>query len=467
MHMRNQNLFYRLPNGKASMLEVLRRIVLFFAASILLSACATTPPRQGPYYPRPNQGPTGGGVRPIIPDTKTPDTTGPDDKNPDGKSPDKKRPRNTSGLTPAFMDPDNIKRVAIILPLSAKSSRLRAEANSMLKAAELALFASGEDDMLLMALDSAGTVSGARTATQQAIKQSASVILGPILAKSVAASGLIARKSGTPVIAFSTDTSVAGKGVYLLSFPPEAEVKRVTEFVARSGARKFAFLGPDSIYGQRVLSAYKTQIDRVDGIINGVETYTGKDIRVMQEPARKLAKLYTDTKLANEAAGRPASDAAFHAVLLPEGGTPLRSIAPLLSYFEDDINSSNVQFMGTGLWNRKEVVREPALSGGIFAGPDVKGKKVFESNFEISYGEEPSRLASLAYDAVNIAAFVAGDTKTVQYKKLTDKAGFFGVDGLVSFNPNGTPERGLAVYQVKNGRFVIIDAAPLTSGGAF
>ncbi len=363
------------------------------------------------------------------------------------------------------MDEKDIKRVAILLPFSAKSSRLRAEANSMLQAAELALFAREDDNVLLIALDSAGTVSGAQQATRNAVKQGADIILGPILAKSVTASGKIARKSGTPVIGFSTDTSVAGNGVYLLSFPPEAEVKRVTQYAAQNGATKFAFLGPNSVYGRRVLGAYRQQVGDLGSLMNGVEIYAGKDITAMQEPAGKLAKLYTDLEAKNIEDGNPNGEAAYHAVMLPEGGTALRSLAPLLPFY--DVHWTDVQFMGTGLWNREEVVREPSLNGGIFAGPDMEGKKAFNANYDAVYGEDPSRLSSLAYDGLNIAAFVTGGDKKDQRESLNDPAGFFGVDGLIRFSPAGAPERGLAVYQIKNGRFVIIDPAPRTTDGAF
>lgn len=459
MQTRSEISLYPVLNGKASLVKALRGLASTVFAGALLSACATTTP-QGPYPTGPQQPPIGSTPKP---QPKTPDT-----KKPDTKKPEVKKPKtSTSGLTPPFMDTDDIRRVAIVLPFSAKSSRLRAEANSMLHAAELALFSSEDDNVLLIAVDSAGTAAGAKIATRSAIKQGADVILGPILAASVKASGQVARKNGTPVIAFSTDTSVAGNGVYLLSFPPEAEVRRITQFVAESGAQKFAFLGPDSTYGKRVLGAYREQVRKIDGVMTGVEIYSGKDITVMQEPARRLAKLYTDAQLANEAAGNPISEAAYHVVLLPEGGTALRSLAPLLSYFEDDINAANVQFIGTGLWNRKEVVREPALSGGIFAGPDTEGKKLFNARYESTFAQEPSRLATLAYDGVHIAAFVAGKKKSKMGAALTDAAGFYGVDGLVRFNRDGTPQRGLAVYQVKNGRFVIIDPAPRTSDGAF
>jgi len=72
-----------------------------------------------------------------------------------------------------------------------------------------------------MALDTKGTPDGARSATRSAIKSGADVILGPILAGSVKASAREARRSDTPLIAFSTDQTVAGNGTYLLSFPPE------------------------------------------------------------------------------------------------------------------------------------------------------------------------------------------------------------------------------------------------------
>ncbi|PHR92992.1 MAG: penicillin-binding protein activator [Robiginitomaculum sp.] len=451
---------YPVSGAKASLfkstgVKVLRACLMVLGGVVLLNACATTP-QPGPYRPGPaTQGPT-----PVTPQTPRPDITEPD-------TPTPTKGDKIVGLTPPFMNTDNIRRVAILLPFSAQSPRLREEAASMLQAAELALFARDDDSVLLMALDSAGTPAGASIAARKAIAQGADIILGPILAGSVRASGEIARAADVPMIAFSTDTTVAGDGVYLLSFPPEAEVKRVTEFVAESGATKFAFLGPDSNYGRRVLSAYRESVADLDGVMNGIETYTGKDITVMQDPARKLAQLYTQTLAQNEAEGRPRSEVAFHVVLLPEGGTALRSLAPLLPFFEENINPGNVQFMGTGLWNREDVAREPAIRNGIFAGPDLEAKQMFNDRFDAIYGEEPSRLASLAYDALNIAAFVAEGDRDTRAERLTDEAGFFGVDGLVRFDASGTPERGLAIYQVRGGRFVIIDPAPKSSDGAF
>ena len=443
--------FYSVLTMKAS--AVFRAVFMNLFLSLALVGCVTTAPP--PYNP----GGSGTDQPPVTgqpdPEAGDPETKDPETKRPDIGDVESVKPK--PGLTPSFMAGKNIKRVAILLPLTAKSARLREEAESMLQAAELALFASEDKDLLLIALDSAGTEAGAKQATKTAIDQGAVVILGPVLAGAVKASGREARKIGVPVIGFSTDVGVAGNGVYLLSFPPEAEVSRITRFAHEAGARKFAFLGPDSTYGKRVLDAYSQEIGNLGSVLSASETYTGNDITVMQDPAERIAGLYS--------ASRESSEPAYHAILLPEGGTALRSLAPLLTYFDDSLH--NVQLLGTGLWNRDGVVREPALNGGVFASPDLEGINAFTASFDARFGEEPGQLASLAYDAVNIAAFIIDGKKHERRERLTNPDGFFGVDGLVRFTASGTPERGLAVYQIRNERFVLIDPAPRPTGSAF
>ena len=461
--------------------------ILILGVSLLsLSACTTVPlPQQtpGPVVQRAPQAPI---AQPNPTNTNTPNSntntntetketnTAPKDPTPpkeeQAPAQELQQPtfetknyfNNRDGLTLPHMKGRDTKRLALLLPFSAKSSRLREEAASMLQAAELAVFNRDESDIVLMALDTRGTSDGARSATRSAVKSGADVILGPILAGSVKASSREAQRSKTPLIAFSTDQTVAGRGTYLLSFPPEAEVKRIVDFAATSGATRFAFLGPDSAYGRRVKDAYESAIVNNGGEVTAAETYKGKDISVMQDPARRLADFHHQGEEAAKASNglMPMS---YEAIILPEGGTALRSLAPLLPYY--DVDPSDVQFLGTGLWKNDETVREPALNGGIFAGPDQDAQRAFQDNYDRSYGEDPSRLASLAYDAVAVGAYVADGDPRGRRARAEDSNGFYGADGLVRFNPDGTPDRGLAVYQIKNGRFVIIDPAPTRTQG--
>jgi ABC-type branched-subunit amino acid transport system substrate-binding protein len=440
------------------------------AAIIALSACSTTSP--APIY-QPG-GPVAQGPVPSQQPIVTPQPTGTkkdtakDDKKEDESGEDQtdtadNRPpqieqgpyfNNREGLTPPHMAGRDIKRMALLLPFSAKSSRLREEAASMLKAAELAVFDRDTPDVVLVTLDTGGTARGARSATQTAMKAGVDVILGPVLSGSVKAASDTARRAGVPVVAFSTDQTAAGRGTYLLSFPPEAEVARIVDYAATTGITRFAYFGPEGAYGKRVKSQYEQSVAQVGGAVTASETYDGDDITVMQEPAQRLARAFEQQDELTGGQG----PMAFEAIILPEGGTALRSLAPLLPYFYDGL--AEVQFLGTSRWQSEDTVREPALNNGIFAGPDEGPRQSFIARYDRSYGEDPSQLASLAYDAINVGAVIADGDPRARRMRAEDPAGFYGADGFVRFNPDGTPDRGLAVFQIRNGQFRIIDPAP-------
>ncbi len=434
-----------------------RTWLAFVFGALMLSACATAPmpQRPGPVVQNPDPRPIPQPEQPAPEQPQIPDAGGDADTAPLIQAPEFTR----EGLTPPHMRGRDIKRLALLLPFSSSSERLRGEAASMLKAAEMAVFSREDADVLIIALDTGGTPEGAVSATRTAVKSGVDVILGPVLARSVQAASSEARRSATPLIAFSSDQTVAGEGTYLLSFPPEAEVKRIVEYAASVGIQNFAFLGPQSTYGRRVLSAYEGSVGFVNGRVTASETYDGNDISVMQEPAQKLSQFYKS----EEAKNRGEDRRAFEAILLPEGGTALRSLAPLLPYY--DVDPGDVQFLGTGLWHKEETVREPALNGGIFAGPPQEARRDFIAAFDQLYGEDPSQLASLAHDAVIIGAVAAAGKKFDRRGRIEDTRGYDLADGLVRFNADGTPDRGLAVYQIQNGRFVILEPAPRTTQG--
>src|SRR5258707_1496074 len=139
-------------------------------------------------------------------------------------------------------------KVALILPLTAPGNAGIA-AQSMKNAAEMALTEFSKPNIQLLIKDDGGTAQGAQTAAQQALAEGAEIILGPLFAQAVAAAGQVARTRNVPVIAFSTDTSVASRGVYLLSFLPESDVERIVEYAVAQGKRSFGALVPGNAYG--------------------------------------------------------------------------------------------------------------------------------------------------------------------------------------------------------------------------
>src|ERR1043165_2492841 len=155
-------------------------------------------------------------------------------------------------------------KVGLILPLSA-SGNAGVAAQSMKNAAEMALAEFQNPNIQILIKDDGGSPSGAQAGAQQAVGEVAEILLGPLFAASVPAVAQVARTRGISVIAFSTDASIAGRGVYLLSFLPESDVSRIVEYSASIGKKSFAAMAPENAYGNVVEAAFKNAVSRRGG----------------------------------------------------------------------------------------------------------------------------------------------------------------------------------------------------------
>ncbi|MBI3452789.1 MAG: hypothetical protein HY057_08200 [Rhodospirillales bacterium] len=108
--------------------------------------------------------------------------------------------------------------------------------------------------------------------------------------------------------------------------------------------------------------------------------------------------------------------------------------------------------------------KEPALIGAWFAAPPPQAREGFVKRFHDVYGREPPRIATLAYDAVALAAVLARapDGPDFSAKALTAASGFAGLDGIFRLRADGTAERGLAVLEVRRDGFRTVSPAPET-----
>ena len=337
-------------------------------------------------------------------------------------------------------------RVALVLPLSAQGNAGVA-AQSMKNAAEMALAEFQNPNLQLLVKDDAGNPQGAQQGAQQAVDEGAEIILGPLFALSVPAVAQAARNRGTPVIAFSTDSSVAGRGVYLLSFLPETDVNRIVDYAAGTGKRSFAAMLPENAYGNVVEAAFKQAVARRGGRIVAFERYGANRVQ-MQAPARNIAQA-----LAN-------ADTLF----LADDGDALANVTEALT--ASGANLKRVQLIGTGLWDSPRVSANPALQGGFYAAPDPAGFRSFSTRYRNRYGSDPVRTATLAYDAVALVAALAKTQGAQRFAPdvLQNSSGFAGIDGLFRFRPDGSNERGLSVMRVTSGGAQVAAAAPKSFG---
>jgi len=333
-------------------------------------------------------------------------------------------------------------RVGLILPLSAQGNAGIA-ALSMKNAAEMALAEFKEPNIQLLVKDDAGTPQGAQAAAQQAIGEGAEIIIGPLFAQSVSAVGGIARARNIPVIAFSTDASVAARGVYLLSFLPESDVRRIVDFAISRGKRSFAALLPDNAYGSVVEAAFQQEVARRGGRVIALEKYP-LDPGAMGEAVRRVAR----------------AAASADSIFIPDSADAVPQVVTALA--ANHVNLKRVQLLGTGLWDEARIFETPALNGGWYAAPDSAGFRGFATRYRGRYGQDPVRTATLAYDAVALVAALVKTQGPQRFSEaiLTGSSGFAGIDGIFRFRPDGTNERGLAVLRVAPGGGQVVSPAP-------
>ncbi len=338
-------------------------------------------------------------------------------------------------------------KVALLLPLTGNAGAQQV-AKALKQAGELALFDFDKPNIQLIPKDTHGTPDGARLAAQEAVKEGAELIVGPLFANEVSSVAPVALAAHVPVIAFSSDRNVAGNGVYLLSFVAGGDVSRMVSYAVSKGKTRFAALFPQNDYGRLIEQAFQRAVQENHGQVVMTKTFPA-DANGMLPPVKEMSQL-----------AKKDAPPQIDAIFIPAGGDTLPSLAPLFPYYEIDIKT--VKLMGLSGWDYPGAGKEPALLGGWFAAPDPKGWQDFTRRYVETYSDTPPRLASLSYDAVSLAISLAGNSPDHRFvaSELTRATGFQGVDGLFRFRPDGISERGFAIMEVQKYGNQLIEPAP-------
>lgn len=372
-------------------------------------------------------------------------------------------------------DTRRVARVGLLLPLSGLYA---SEGETLLHAAQLALFDTADEHFVLLPRDTGGTAPGAKRAALALLEDGVDLILGPLFAEGVNAVATHARAHGVTVVAFSTDRAVASEGVYLLGHTPRAQIRRVFAHAAANGHRRIALLAPETRYGTAVADAASAAAALTGTALTRVRTYApdatdaATVVRDLAEYDRRAQALKDERRTLarqNDAAARrrlkrletlgTLGELPFDALLLADGGARLRQVAPLLPYY--DIDPAKIRVLGTGLWEESATLSEPALAGGWFAGPDPVARRAFEARYDRVFSEPPGAIATLAYDATALAAALARAGTSFGSQDIGNRGGFLGADGLFRFDDEGIAERGLAVFEVAGGgRPRVVSPAP-------
>ena len=375
-------------------------------------------------------------------------------------------------------------KVGLLLPLSGARA---AVGQSILNAAQMALFDLAGDRFTLVVRDTRGTPEGAAAAAESALAAGSVLILGPLFSTSVEAVKPVMAEAEVPVISFSNNTAIADTQTFVMGVTPGIQVDRVIDFAVAQGLRRIAVLAPESPYGTSIVQSLQDAVFR-----NGIELSrvvffdplsqdVSAEVRALADYDRRAAALQAQKNSLQARSDAAAQRALarlrgietlgppdFDGILIPSSGRKLLTVAPLLAFY--DVDPSEVRFLGTALWDDPSLRREPSLRTAWFPAPPPALWRSFSNRFERTYGESPPRVASLGYDAVALAAVLErrardqGAFLPYTADSITQPIGFSGIDGIFRFLPDGRVQRGLAILELQPEAFVEVDPAPQAFG---
>ena len=368
------------------------------------------------------------------------------------------RPRATAGANAgSFLAPGpSSRRIAVLLPLTGSNAPL---GQDLLRAVQLALGSEGPQPDVL---DTAGTPSGAAAAAQRAVANGDAVIVGPLTAGETAAAASGA--AGIPILALTSDRNQGRPGVWALGITPQQQVARLVQALSRAGKTQIAAVLPSNIFGDAL----------ENGLVNAAAQAGDGTPQIRRYPVGRTAALdaalldVSDFRNRSALAEPPApadpllatapppADAAppppFSALLLAESGSALQSATAAVQKYR--IRAPEIQIVGPGTWAR-DAANLGGLAGAWYAAPDPATRGAFEQLYSARFGSPPPGVASIAYDAAQLARVAANNPAG-----LTQPDGFHGADGPIALRPDGRVVRGLAVFAVGPGGPRIVEPVP-------
>lgn len=361
---------------------------------------------------------------------------------------------------------DDTHRMAVLLPTSGsnaeigKSIRLGIEAAAVRFAPnglQINFYDTGQGDII--------------QAIESALSENPEMIIGPVFAGD--AKMLRDNKPARiPALSFTSDTTAVGNGVFSMALMPSNGIEAILQEMAENTNKKFIIIAPDNASGHTMAATAKYISDKINLENIGILYYTERDTDSIKNTAIN-ASLYTTRNDASTRAKEILSaiingeelsteekdyittqledinrtdtlgKLPYDSILFLGGADDTKSLVSFLRYY--GLDSKDVQFYGTSLWQDTSLSSDVAMIGARFAAmPEIA--EDFTMIYESATGKNPSRMTALGYDAMMLAVGgLYSSTNKITY--LTNPNGYIGANGLFRLRSNGQNERALQIIK--------------------
>lgn len=320
-------------------------------------------------------------------------------------------------------------KIGALLPLSGEQEKI---GKNMLAAMQLAISDLGAANFKIIPIDSELPEEQIIT---EIIENKVDVVIGPTFSRDAKRMIEYIEAGKRCFITFSNDRSLSNHGcLMMIGFMPEESVKHLLLESINKGYDLYAVL-PNDQYGEI--------------IGNFIRTYSQANRLKL-----RVLEVYDDSSVDNSQHAK----AAFERLKIKIESDPseLKALfVPDVSALKANIDllpKTKIQLLGSNQWEDEALYKEPILQDAWFASAPKKYRDKFESRYFANFKSKPFKISALAYDAAAFVITVHKMEKQVNKTGLTDPLGFFGITGAFRFLKDGTNERMLSIFEIKNGQ---------------
>ena len=329
---------------------------------------------------------------------------------------------------------DKVVKIGLLLPLSGEQKDL---GNAIFNSLEMALFETQSKNIKLMLRDSGDTEKKAISAAKELEREGVSILIGPIFSSQALAIRKEINKE-IPIFSFTNDESIRQKGLWVLGFSPQQQIKAIFKEIKNNAIKNIAIIVPNSFYGEISLQESRRQSTQYNINIHNIYFYD-----VLSNNFSELGKILYKEK-----------NKKYKGLLIIASGKQLKEIAARAQY--RGINPKEIKYFGISGWNNPEVLDEPALIGGHFIAPQQSSFEAFVSRYFKIYNSTPLEISGLGYDILALCAVALKQTESIPdfIDFLTKPSGYNGIFGFFRVDKNGGILRKFVSYKVMERSFV-------------
>ncbi len=343
--------------------------------------------------------------------------------------------------------------VSMLLPLSGKQEQTGID---MQNAALIALQKNQDAPIKMLFFDTKGTPEGAKEAYRWAEAQNSNMILGPVFASELAALPTLSSR----VLSYTSDSTLLNNNHTSFAVLISDQIEQMVRYACENGQFRLAAIGPENKVGQIVMNTLDSTIKKCPGMtLTKYALYSEKEENMTPSVLKILPKMVDIKKKdltpeEEEILATPIQERVdFDSLFVFEEGVRLSQLMAILAFYDVTPKVFPIYTLTS-----VKSIKDPMLNNMLFMDLSTNSSSYFTRQYMQIFGNQPSRLAELAYDSVNWVAELSPHG-IVNLSDLQNMDSYRGVNGLIRLNADGTNNRAMRLVQKKGRNAIEIQPA--------